>query len=208
MAYAAGWEVLTELTAARLRELLSYDPETGEFRWRKGYSSRSRITAGSVAGSPDTKGYIIITIGCLRYKAHRLAWLYMEGQWPKGNLDHINHEPSDNRRNNLREATYSGNRVNACVNSNNTSGFNNVFFNGRCPIRPWQARIQINGKLRYLGNFDTAAKAYATYCLAARRHFGEYARVYEADQLIIPRKVFERRVLLNLLAATQFEEAS
>jgi hypothetical protein len=191
------------ITAERLRELLHYDPTDGVFTWRQGYSAYSRITVGSVAGNLDSKGYTIIKIGGRRYGAHRLAWLWMTGEWPGGWLDHINGDRADNRFCNLRPATPSQNQANCRVSSDNTSGFKGVTWDMR--RRKFKAQIRINDELIHLGYFDADKphRAYAVYCLAARKHFGEFARVYEADQLIIPAKVFEERVLGNLLVATQ-----
>jgi hypothetical protein len=100
------------LTAERLRELLHYDPDTGDFTWR---TARKRIPAGAIAGTVE-RGFRRITIGGgrhgPRYSAHRLAWLYMTGAWPNGYLDHINRDPDDNRFANLRLATNSQNQAN------------------------------------------------------------------------------------------------
>jgi hypothetical protein len=193
------------LTATRLRELLHYDPETGVFTWAV---SAGTACAGAVAGSLNNRGYRAIMIGRRYYAAHRVIWLWMTGEWPKHEIDHINMDKGDNRWANLREATHSQNNANSSTYANNSSGFKGVHWFKR--HRKWQAGIRINGKKTHLGYFDTPHQAYANYCLAARKYFGEYARVYEAAQLIIPRRVFEERVLRNLLAATQsqFEEAA
>ena len=74
-----------DLIAERLRELLSYEPETGVFRWRV---SRGPAVAGSVAGSLTTYGYIKIKVDGRFYRAHRLAWIYVHGVWPSKDLDH------------------------------------------------------------------------------------------------------------------------
>jgi HNH endonuclease len=187
------------LTAERLRRLLGYDPETGVFTRLVRTSNRIRV--GNVAGFLSVWGYREIRVDGHSYKAHRLVWLYQTGLWPEGDLDHKNMDKADNRFCNLREATVSQNQANRRVLSNNESGFKGIDWHGG----KWRARITVNGKLVSLGHFDTPHIAYATFCLAARKHFGDYARVYEADQLIIPRKVFEERVLRNLLAATQLQ---
>jgi hypothetical protein len=190
------------LTAERLREILHYDPATGVFTWLAPVGNRA---CGAPAGRLS-HGYIGIQIGGKRYLAHRLAWLYVTGEWPSDQVDHINLDRSDNRWCNLRPAGQSQNMGNTRVYCNNTSGFKGVSWEkGR---RKWDARVLVKGKNIHLGYFDAPHLAYAAYCLAARKYFGDFARVYEADQLIIPRKVFERRVLLNLLAATQFERAA
>jgi hypothetical protein len=193
------------ITAEILRALLHYEPETGVFMWLKSGKGRR---LNRVAGQVATDAYLQITINGRKYSAHRLAWLYMMGEWPKAEIDHINTDRADNRWCNLRESTRSQNSANATKCANTSSYFKGVYWNKqRCK---WQAQIEVNGKHIPLGRFAHSYLAYAAYCLAARKHFGDYARVYEADQLIIPRKVFEDRILLNLLAATQpqFERAA
>lgn len=91
----------TELSSSLLRRLLHYDPDTGEFMWlespRKGWAGKS------TKGSPTTGGYLQILVLGHPYRAHRLAWLYMTGVWPIGEIDHRNRDRTDNRWDNLRE---------------------------------------------------------------------------------------------------------
>jgi hypothetical protein len=91
-----------ELTQDILRSLLRYNPTTGEFTW---LASQYRIKAGDVAGSKRTDGYIAIGVGGKLYKAHRLAFLYMEGEFPKDQVDHLNGIKIDNSWANLRKCT-------------------------------------------------------------------------------------------------------
>ncbi len=109
------------VTADRLKELLSYDPETGIFVWAKLSGRRARI--GDRAGSFNLSlGYRVIGIDGERHYEHRLAWLYMTGEWPSEDLDHENCDKSDNRFSNLREATDSQNLANVANWAHNTSG--------------------------------------------------------------------------------------
>jgi hypothetical protein len=94
-----------ELTATRLRELMTYDPHTGIFEWRKLVGRRK-----NPAGCIDDKGYRIIRIAGRNHKAHRLAILYVQGRWPVGDTDHANGDRSDNRLVNLRAATRAENQ--------------------------------------------------------------------------------------------------
>jgi hypothetical protein len=164
---------MNELTAARLRQLLSYDPETGEFRWLKSGSGRR---LGGIAGCRYGKGYVRvrIMIDGRWYKAHRLAWLWMAGAWPKGEIDHRNLDPTDNRWCNLREATHSQNGANKRLQSNNTSGFHGV----GCGVvsGKWRARCKVNGKEVRLGWFVTPGQAALAYAIAAEKYFGEFGR--------------------------------
>jgi hypothetical protein len=83
------------ITLERLREVLEYNPESGVWVWL--VTSSRRRGAGKIAGSLDNNGYVVIRVDRAIYKAHRLAWLYMTGEWPRSTIDHINLEPADNR---------------------------------------------------------------------------------------------------------------
>lgn len=142
------------MTKEQLKELLSYNKETGIFTWITKTASRSnRIKIGEIAGSLDHScGYIKIQINNKSYRAHRLAWLYEYGKWPDKDLDHINHNPSDNRLCNLREVTHRENHMNKAKRKANTSGVTGVCW---CKDRnKWMAQISIDGKNNYLGYFD------------------------------------------------------
>ena len=160
------------ITAERLRELLHYNPDTGVFTWR---AAIGKIVAGDVAGSPSCRGYRQVTVDYRNYKAHRLAWLYMTGAWPKDQIDHINLNKDDNRWRNLRVVDGSKNQANKRAHADNKSGFKGV--NWHSFARKWRAAIGVKGKHIHLGFFDTPHQAYAKYCLAARKYHGEFARV-------------------------------
>lgn len=146
-----GQEMITQ---KRLKELLDYDPATGEFRWRV---NRGGIQAGSVAGGDNGNGYLVISIDEKLYRSHRLAWLFVYGYIPEYQIDHVNGKRADNRLANLREVSPQCNAQNRDIYSNNTSGFIGVSWHKR--DRKWQARIVINGKLIYLGLYPTALEA-------------------------------------------------
>ena len=100
-----------DLTAERLRELLNYDPDTGEFRR---CTSRGGAAAGTLAGCPGGPGsYRIIRVDRVIFLAHRLAWLHSYGVWPTKDIDHIDGDKTNNRIANLREATRAQNVMNA-----------------------------------------------------------------------------------------------
>lgn len=146
------------LTAARLRELLSYDPTTGLFKWR--VNRRGGCKAGSVAGVNDGRGYIKTTIDGRPCRAHRLAWLYVYGEWPAHQIDHINGVRSDNRLANLREATNAQNLQNQRkANSKNKCGLLGVGPFGD----KWRAQISYYGTTKHLGLFETPELAHAVY---------------------------------------------
>src|SRR4030095_14944144 len=121
-----------------------------------------------------TGGYIKLSVCNKRYYGHRLAWLYVFGQWPNDELDHINLVTSDNRIANLREATKAQNNSNCSVRSHSKSGKKGVDFvqsTGK-----WRAKISKNRRRIHLGTFNSPEEAHAAYCAAARIHFGEFAR--------------------------------
>ena len=105
-------EALAPLTAARLREALSYDRDTGEFRWNKRSSALSRRREGVLAGSIKAAGYREIEIDGVTYQAHRLAWLHVTGEWPDAEIDHRDLDRGNNSWENLRAATSSQNHAN------------------------------------------------------------------------------------------------
>jgi hypothetical protein len=158
------------LSALRLRELLSYDAESGEFRWRNPAGRWGRIASGSIAGGTSkTTGYQQIAVDGIPYKAHRLAWLYMTGDWPPNEIDHINRVRDDNRFANLRAATLQENLSNKEVYKSNTSGFPGVTWHSR--ICMWQARLGVARSRKHLGYFDSPEKAASAYA-SAKAHSG------------------------------------
>jgi hypothetical protein len=154
------------LTAAQLKETLDYDAKTGAFVW-KIRPSRA-VKAGDVAGCVEKRiGYITIGIVGRIYKAHRLAWLYTHGEWPKGLIDHINGNKADNRIENLRDVFADGNSQNVRKpNRRNKSGFMGViWFQNK-----WRASISVNGKSKWLGDYSTPEEAHQVYLEAKRKY--------------------------------------
>ena len=154
------------MTRARLRALLDYNKDTGEFRWRK----RSDGSADDMPG--QIRLFIRIDDGL--YPAHQLAWFYMTGRWGKPTIDHCDGDASNNRWNNLRQATRSQNGANRARPRHNTSGYKGVSLcrkSGR-----WRADVGKDGKVIYLGTFATPQEAHAAYLKAARKLFGKFAR--------------------------------
>jgi hypothetical protein len=142
------------ITQERLRELLSYDEENGLFIYK---TKRGQKSKGSIAGSPQNKGYIQITVDDKNYLAHRLAWFYVHGEWPKNQIDHINRIKTDNRITNLRDVTNSINHHNVGLRKHNTSGVNGVYWSNN--KNKWVATIEINKKKHHLGIFNTLEDA-------------------------------------------------
>ncbi|MCU4119319.1 HNH endonuclease signature motif containing protein [Variovorax sp. N23] len=153
----------SDLTAARLRELLHYDPETGVFTRASGGPG---IRIGDVAGSLHADGYVAIMLKGSLYQAHRLAMLYVNGQWPDGEVDHRNGNRSDNRIDNLRNTTATVNQQ----NRQRATVKNKVGLLGVTVRREkFRASITVAGKTRYLGDFDTPELAHQAYLEEKRR---------------------------------------
>jgi len=151
------------ITAARLRELLAYNPETGLFVCVQPFG---RNIPGQVVGRRLPIGYVQIGIDGRHQHAHRLAMLYVNGVWPNNVVDHKNGDRSDNRWCNLRDCTQSVNIQNLKgPRRDNRSGYLGVSPNGK----RWNAMIRVNKKRHYLGTFDTPSEAYEAYITAKRR---------------------------------------
>lgn len=159
------------ITKERLKEVLSYDPETGIFT---SLISRGSIKPGDVINGCKSHGYLVTRIDDVLYRLHRLAWLYMYGEWPKGDTDHLNMIRDDNRIINLREATRSENMRNSIGRSNNLSGVKGVSFDKA--RNKWQAHISVNKTHIALGRFDTKERAANAYKNAAKNLHGEFMR--------------------------------
>ena len=139
-----------KLTAARLREVLFYFPETGEFVWKVRLCGR--FAAGRRAGCLLPSGYRNIGIDGASYLSHRLAWFYVHGVWPSGQLDHKNGIKNDNRIRNLRECSAVENSRNRPEGTWRRLGFKGVTLDKRSGR--WYAKIYIDGKTICLGSFE------------------------------------------------------
>lgn len=146
----------SNLTQEKLKELFEYRPDTGVFIRKK---TSNQATVGEEAGSIEAAGYVVIVISKRRYKAHRLAWLYMTGSWPKRQIDHRNRIRSDNRFINLREATNVENNLNSPAQSDSISGVRGVSpWKGK-----WKAAARCAGVDHYFGLHETVEQAAAAY---------------------------------------------
>jgi len=151
------------ITQEKLKEALLYKPETGEFTWLKrpishfnsnrGHSVYNSMYAGKPAGCVSASdGYVIITINGSPYKAHRLAWLYVYGEFPVNQSDHKNHKRADNRIANIRDVPPAVNMKNQTLRSTNKSGQAGVHW--RKDKKKYRAEIGVKSKSKHLGYYS------------------------------------------------------
>ena len=160
---------MSELTAERANELFSYDPDTGALTWK--IDASRKFKAGTLAGTarpPD--GRRIVCVNYRRHYAYRIIWLMTHGEWPSGEVDHINGDPADNRLTNLRAVPRNINRQNERrARKDSKTGILGV-----SPSRgKFAAYIEVDGINKGLGRFATPEQAHAAYVAAKRQlHIG------------------------------------
>lgn len=158
----------SELTHALLLDHLHYDPLTGVFTRRLTVGRHGRWKAGDEVGYRNKDGYVILTILSRHHRANRVAWFYVTGKPPTGEVDHIDTIKHHNWFTNLRDATGAVNQQNRRrANRNNRSGLLGVswYARGKC----WRARIYVDGREHRLGNFTSKKKAHKVYVAAKRQ---------------------------------------
>lgn len=150
------------IDAKEVRRLLDYNPSTGVFT-RLVRTSR-RINVGDITGCPNEKGYLLISLQNRLYRAHRLAWLYVHGEWPPAEIDHIDGNRSNNAISNLRPSTHAQNMQNLAKKSSNSSGATGVHWARN--RSKWKAEIGANGSVVRLGSFSSKEEARNAYLAA------------------------------------------
>jgi len=140
-----------------LRQVLRYEPDTGILFWT---DKAHKSVKNKQAGTPDHRGYVIVRFMGKAYKAHRLAWLLIHGEWPSQMIDHIDGNASNNIWSNLRDVS---NQINQC-NRHKARADSKSGLVGASPFRnKWKAQIKRGGVIKYLGLFDTAQEAHEAY---------------------------------------------
>lgn len=157
------------VTHERLTEVLDYDPVTGIFTWKLAIGRRVR--RGAVAGS-FTNDYIRIVIDGKKYRANRLAWFYVKGEWPVEMIDHENGNTIDNRIDNLRAATRSQNNHNRRLNQNSTTGIKGVIYSEK--TGQYTARVMRNKIEHRRGPFDSLSEATTAVKLLRESLHGDF----------------------------------
>ena len=147
-----------------VRDLFEYRAD--HLWWRE--RPANRVDMSKPAGSVKARGHREIMFKGKLYKAHRLIWLYVNGEFPDNTIDHINGDPSDNRIENLRDVTRQENNKNKCKPRNNKSGHIGVYWFKRG--EKWQARIEVNGVNKYLGLFNVLEDAVEARRIASIKH--------------------------------------
>ena len=158
------------LTQDRLKELLHYDPDTGHFTRRV---KRGHAIVGSRAGTTDRRGYRQIMVDWCRHSEHRLAFLYMTGEFPADEVDHKNRVRVDNRWSNLRPASRRDNAGNKKLQSNSTSGHRGVTWDRS--REKWKAQGRNGGRRTHLGYFDSLGEAAAAAQAGREVTYGKFA---------------------------------
>lgn len=156
---------LNAISQERLQELFHYDENTGIF---------VRRNTGRITGTIQN-GYYKIKIESRMYYAHRLAWLYVTGEYPEKQIDHINRNSLDNRFINLRLATAAQNKQNSTRNAANSSGFKGVSWNNK--LKKWKSMIRLPPVHFYIGDFENIVDAAIAYNYHAAFAFGEFAAI-------------------------------
>ena len=162
--------MFTEMPVKTLRTLLRYEPETGRLYWneREGNAAFNGRFAGKEAFDNVLKGYRVGTVQGRRYRAHRVIWAINTGQWPKDQIDHIDHDRANNVMTNLRECSNRSNHQNMKLSAANTSGITGVMFVER--LQKWTAFIMVDGVATNLGTFVAKTAAIAARKAAEVKH--------------------------------------
>lgn len=176
-----------------LKELVSYNKETGELFWKVRMSDKT--PAGKQAGSKRKDGYVCLKIRGERLTAHRIAWAVFYGVWPTNNIDHINGDPSDNRIENLRDVSQRENIQNLYrAKSNNKLGLLGVMRDKK----NFAARIVVNGLCIHLGNFSCPNAAHAAYLSAKKQyHISQPAAILAGEAVAGARIVRKDRLTIK-----------
>lgn len=151
------------ITQSDIKSVAHYDEQTGIFTR---LTSAGGFHIGTSMGRTDTYGYRQLNIQSRSYLAHRAAWLYVYGEWPTDEIDHIDGNRSNNAISNLRIVKRQGNNQNIRKSRvTNIVGVLGVSRSGK----KFTARINADGSQVHLGTFNTPEEAYESYLQAKRK---------------------------------------
>lgn len=161
------------LTQAEVRRLFDYDPSTGLLSWRVRTSTRVKV--GDIVKCQHPKGYTQVGVHGHRCLVHHIVWLWVHGEAPSCDIDHINRDRADNRIDNLRCVSRTENLLNS--RHKNSSGFPGVH---KTACGKYNAGIHFKRKRVHIGNFETAENAFLAYCDAHVRLYGQMSKFSES----------------------------
>ena len=157
--------LICKITQQKIRQILSFEPDSGTFRWRERHGNKA---IGSIAGHADHLGYWKVKIQGHSYRAHKLAWLYVFGEWPTFPIDHIDGNKANNAIANLRDGSCGVNQQNVRrPQTNNKSGYLGV--HKRSDSKTYRVAISVDGVLRHFGGFKSAKDASDAYLQIKRQ---------------------------------------
>ena len=156
----------------RIEDCIKLDKDTGELTWRLRVNNAVRV--GQVIGTKHNKGYKFFRLNRTFYFNHRVVWYLAYGEWPQGEIDHINGDKSDNRLKNLRDVTHQQNMLNK-ASQQATSKFKGVHWHKK--NKKWRATLWNGTSKLHLGMFNCEKEAALAYDQAAKEVFGEFARL-------------------------------
>lgn len=158
------------ITQKQLKEVLDYNPDTGIFIWK--VKTSHRIEIGDIAGTRSRRGYLTIGINGKRYLAHRLAFLFMTGYFPKAMVDHRNTNVIDNSWDNIREADRAQNNYNSSFKEVGKTGMKGVYLTRH---GNFQVKMKIKSEMKYFGTFKDLELADLVATEARNKYHGEFA---------------------------------
>jgi hypothetical protein len=143
---------MNEITQERLKEVMRYEPETGHWFWVKPPKYNNNLV-GKKTGTKDVDGRIRVRVDKKTYRSYRLAWLYMTGEWPKNDIDHIDGNPGNDKWANLRDISRGEN-----VRNQKSKGYR-----WNSERQKWECRYMLNYKTIFVGRFETEQEAKTAY---------------------------------------------
>lgn len=156
----------------KIEDCISLDPKSGNLAWRVRVNNSVKV--GDNIGTKHNKGYKFFRLNKTFDFNHRVVWYLAHGEWPLGEIDHINGDKSDNRLENLRDVTHRQNMWNK-ASQKATSVYKGVHWHKGSS--KWRATLWTGASKVHLGLFQDEKEAAFAYDHAARVFFGEYARV-------------------------------